>query len=227
MRSVSKSVLLAVAALALSGLTAAAASAETAPEWLLNGASVTTSTPVTDTATEFVIHRQEEGRGAEDEEVVNCTLSGKGTVNAKGAGTITAWNETSCRGVGRSEFECEAGTVSASGAKLPWTTQLVLTTERSDVNNEVKGFELTWQCQAKWLGIGPKLYKVTCYDGFVSNWLETNEKGQLGEEWNFDPSAELHCVRTWGSENRGSGAATVRRNFTLLKGEKGTLSYRK
>jgi hypothetical protein len=213
-----------VAALALSGITAAAASAEPPPEWLLNEAPVTTSTPVTDTATGFTINRQEEGdQGAE---TVTCALSGKGTVNAKGAGTITAWNETSCRGVGGGGFECEAGTVSASGAKLPWTTQLALTTEVSDVNNRVNGFELTWQCQAKWLGTGPKLFKVTCSDSFVSNWLETTEKG-LGEGWNWIPSAELRCVRTWGSVNYGSGDAVVRGNFTLLKGEKGTLSYNK
>ncbi len=225
MRLVFKGMLLAVAALALSGVAAAAASAET-HEWLLNGNPVTTSTPVTDSATQFTVRRQEKGGG--EEETVTCALSGKGTVSAKGVGAITGWGLTSCERHGTAGLTCEAGTLSGPTAlNLPWKTQ-ILNTEGIGVPvyNEVhaeKGVAFTWQCKIKNI-IGTFLYKVTCVGPDQRNELK-HELGQVGERWAFIPSPEMSCERSLGSEKLETGAAIVV-SATHLKAEKGELSFK-
>ncbi len=215
MRLMSKSVLIVVAALALTGVTAAAASAH---EWLVNGGPVKESTSVTDTATEFTVIRQEEGGG---EEIYTCALSGKGTVSAKGAGSITAWNLTSCIGSPKLPYgECEAGTKSGPTAlHLPWTTQL---SEESSgpVYNVVTGeIGFTWQCKDKSL-LGSKLYKVTC--NHVGERAELT-KEPVGERWLVPSSGLLKCERELGSEKLKTGEAVLR-GASILKAENKELS---
>ncbi len=229
MRLVSKSVLLAVAAFALSGVAAAAASASAAPEWLLNGGPVTESKPVTDSATAFTIRRTE--NGTENEESFTCALSGKGTVSAKGVGAITAWNLTSCvrHLKGEPSPECEAGTLSGPTAlHLPWKTQLVRTVSesvRNEVHSEkeaVLGF--TWQCKVKYI-IGNRLYSVSCHAFRQENNLTSELGGSVWEAWEWIPSPELECERSLGSEKLKITYVTLH-SGNHVKAEKGELSFK-
>jgi hypothetical protein len=211
-----------MAALALTGVTAATASAEETGVWLLNGAQVKESTSVTNTATEFQVRRQETGEG---EEIYKCTLGGKGTVSAKGAGTISAFNLTSCTGSPKLPYgACEAGTLSyPSAVKLPWTTQLHRKSGGfAPVSNEVLNGGFTWQCKVKTL-FGNELYKVTCAFSFHIHTLE-HESEQVRELWQIPGSGLMNCERSIGPEKLSTGAGVLG-SADHVKAEKGQLSF--
>jgi hypothetical protein len=219
MRCISRAALLAVAALALSGVTAAAASAA---QWLRSGSPVEKSTPVTHTG-KFIITTWDEFK---NKEVFTCKVSGKGTVNAKGAGTITAWNLTSCEESGEGVYKCETGTRSGPTAlNLPWTTQLK--EEGGRVVNDVGTageLAVTWECKASLLGI-KGLYKETCKRS-EENTLE----GEGSEAWEvWQRLIEWRCERSFGSKKLETTIASVS-GGNLMKFEneaEGTLSFEK
>lgn len=133
MRLVSKSMLLVVAALALSGVTAAAASAET-HEWRLDSAPLTKSVKVSQTAT---YQFKDRAIGAE----FSCKVEEKGTVGPGAAGQITSVKGVSCSDIA----SCKNPSIEA--LDLPWNTGL--TTFEGGVGNHItsKEPEWKWKCE--------------------------------------------------------------------------------
>jgi hypothetical protein len=127
MRSMFRSVLLAlVAVMALSAVAAASASAETG-EWLLNEKPVTESTPVTFSLQPEKTFTLLSGGGGPS--ITCASVTGKGTVAPKGAGTITEFKLGKCTKTSRGI--CEEETKKSEEAKewvtavnLPWKTEL-------------------------------------------------------------------------------------------------------
>jgi hypothetical protein len=229
MRLMFKSMLLTMAALAVSGATAAVASAET-HEWLLNGSPVKASTPVNRSATEFKGRSFFTGGG---EETLKCALSGKGTVNEKGAGTVTEWKLTSCT-TQNSPFTCEEGTTfTAAALGLPWKTKIfaaeglgaeVLDEVRPETEGSGHQVGFTWQCKTKTI-FGSKLYKVSCSAGSQSNRLTNEGSGLVGERWGAIPSPTMVCERSFGEEKLAGSEAIFPSN-TTIKAQSGTLSFK-
>lgn len=131
MRSMFRSMILAlVAALALSAAAAASASA-TEWEWLLNGTPVTESTAVTLSESTVELNDLNAPSANGNGQSLTCSgsVSGKGTVAPKGAGTITELKLTKCTLVHQGECKKESKEAEESkewvkALHLPWKTQL-------------------------------------------------------------------------------------------------------
>jgi hypothetical protein len=215
----SKCMILAVSALAVSGIAAATASAAEEALWIYNGGPVQKSVPVTDTGTvSLTVKDAIFGVG----EVVSCKVSGKGTVAPQGAGTITAWNLTGCH-QNEAAAKCQEGSpLVASALDLPWSSQLhggagippeAVNTIFSPTTHQVG---LTYQCN--W-NLG--LHKVTCTATSDENRVKNSEGGTVAETW--------QTVLLWNCEVvNGTGTiihttAKVGAGITI-KPETGTLS---
>jgi hypothetical protein len=186
MRSIFRSVL--VALVAVSALGAVAAASALAAQWRENGAPVTETKPVTYTGTiKF------EG-GAEDG-AFKCNISGKGTI--KGAeGSATEVTFSGCNEIRRPTI-CEASKpFTVKPIHLPWRTSL-FENFRHEVgtqltgNTEQVGFQ--WECTA--LGI-----KITesCSDNNRMQGRTLNEEalGEVRESYGNEEPEFILCNHT-------------------------------
>lgn len=213
MRLISKSVLIVVAALALTGVTAAAASAH---EWLVNEGKVKTLTPVTNSGT-FTIERKSESEGSET--LKKCSLSGKGTVAAEGKGTVTEWKLTGCSLNPHYGGQCKEGTLTASATELPWKTELG---EGLGKISNLFTQTITWSCKVTVLE-KEELWTVTC-KGDHAGFLSKEKPGVLEQTWLNVPNLQITCSETLGSLLKGSGGTALTEIVNHIQAENKELS---
>jgi hypothetical protein len=167
MRSMFRSVLLAlVAALAVCGVAAASASASPA-EWLLNGAPVTESTLVTlslkSGTTVTLADKTPEG-GTFETKITCSGFTGKGTVAPAGAGKITEFKLSKCTRTKQGICEAETKAQEESkewvkAIKLPWETRLAernASTAEFLLKGNGPGASAGWEFECKAFGFTVK-----------------------------------------------------------------------
>lgn len=163
MRSMFRSVLLAlVAVLALGAVVATAAYAE--PEWLLNEKPVTETTPVTFSNGDF----EWKTTTLLGELEIKCSSSGKGTVAPAGAGSITEFKLSKCTKIKRAgcvkeTTEKEESTEWSKVLNLPWKTQLEKTRSaeiRNSIGGSING-TIAWEAECK-IAVTKEQQKVFC-----------------------------------------------------------------
>lgn len=166
---------------AISAVASSAASAAE-PEWLLSKKAVTTSTPVTLSEGTLEVTDFDSLLGKMG---LICSVSGKGTVAAKGEGSITELKLTKCKKPQTSA--CEAETKEEESKKwvtavnLPWKTQLSGEGETFMTIHNETGFHVGFQFECKTV-VGQE--KDECTVGTIWSRLANNVWGVLGE---FNP----------------------------------------
>jgi|HubBroStandDraft_4_1064222.scaffolds.fasta_scaffold28077_3 hypothetical protein len=200
--------LLAVLAL---GAVAASASAEESHEWLISGKPVETSTPVTVSGEmTMLIYRSGE------KETMTCSkVEGKGTVAAKGKGSVTALTLSCNRSILKGQ-ECERGTLKVSASRLPWKTEIV---SLGRVGNRLTSPEFEWTCTLSKLGEFETVLKQTCAIGEQRSVLNL-ETGFVRELWDQVPGSYRCSYRESGESGEVVG------NHFDLKTATGELSFR-
>jgi hypothetical protein len=158
-----------VAALALSGVAAASASA--AFEWKLNGVRVTESVPVKMEGSIQLVDKKGGLPGGSDQ--VTCSVSNKGTVGTEGKGTITESSLTHCVGGGICMGETKPV---AKAYHLPWATKPYKNPEEKAVS-ELRGTAGSpgweWECHS---AFGTIVDKCTTQAG----WTLLTNTSELG-----------------------------------------------
>lgn len=127
-----------VAALALSGVGVASASASPLFEWTLKGVRVTEPVPVKITGSITLLDKNG-GLGGSDE--VTCSITNNGTVKPEGNGSITESSLTHCVGGGICGGETKPV---AKAYHLPWATRPYKNPEGKAVS-ELYGTSPAWE----------------------------------------------------------------------------------
>jgi hypothetical protein len=194
MRSMSRTVLVALATVAASvAMTAAPVSALASPHWLENGVRITESKPFTSEGTVFHLQISSERL---NQITVSCSIHGKGTVGAEGTGSLTESSLTNCS-ITESTGACEKNQpFTIKPLNAPWSMALY---NQTGVHIKLGsgGKEPGWKLECTELGTVKVSESCTgLVYGSVSNW--TN--GEVGEALGGPQFQEpIHCEH--GSAN--------------------------
>jgi hypothetical protein len=229
MRSMFRSVLVAlVAALALSAVAAGSAAASE-PEWYLNNKLVTESKATSLSSAAEAIRLEDIGVGDE----IKCSLSGTGEVTEKGKGAISTVKFTKCHLVKVAALTCKKGVQSEEESHewvkalgFPLQSQLKkvgLTGNLEDQLPSASGkLGFSYECTNV---LGGKTTDVCTYWAGEGSWYEVpsqNEATGVRLEFGWINSRNVRFKCSIGGDARG-----LFEGFALLKGPTGeTLSVK-
>ena len=201
-----------------------------AGQWVLSGVPVKESTPVTDKG-EIIVRIN-----GDEEEVVRCSLKGKGTVGPEGTGSVTESKLSSCKRtiLDKERPKCEEEqSVTTTALRLPWRMQLGKTGSE-DVNRlEASGGgpDWAWECRISG-GTFEVRYKMEC-EGNEINHVSNTASG-VSEFLDAGESEVLACFPALDhylngklvgvEEENGRGAVVTRKSPSQIPQEHSRLN---